>query len=157
MPMKAQFIILMFVSTNLFGIKDTTRFKFIERESSRILNAIDTHLKYDEFYAIEYYMADTLHLAVDKKLYECSPSYAIEVLQRTRAVIKNNNYKYQLKTKDEDDGTSIHDYIYYGYNKHIIKGGYTVYDRYQVTLEFTEYKKKIIFIAIILSIVEDED
>jgi hypothetical protein len=145
-------ILLVTGSIGLYGsIKDTTRYKLNIKESSRILAAIDNHIKYDEFDVIEYYLTDTLFIVMDRKMYQCNNSYAIDMLKRTRSVIKNNDYKYKLKIVDD----STYDYIYIGYYKHIV-GGYTKYDKYEVTLEFTENKDKIIFIAIILSAMDDD-
>jgi len=149
--MKSLFIIIsMFIYINLFGcIKDTTRYKLNIKETSRILEAINRHIKYDEIYELSYYMLDTLHLAIDRTIYECNPAYAVDLLEKTRKAIKNNDYKYKLKIEQDDD-SSTYSYIYVGYNKHIVNG-YTTYDKYEVTLQFTEYNRKIIFIAIILS------
>lgn len=157
MPMKVRFIILLvFACINLFGgTKDTTHLKFVIKERSRILDAIDKHLKYDEIYAIQCYMSDTLHIVVNRVLYNCNPAYAVEIIENTRRVIKNNDYKYKLKITDEEE-SSTYDYIYYGYNKQKTKDGYTIYDKYQVTIEFVEYKGKIIFVAIILSPVDED-
>src|ERR1035437_10120263 len=77
-------IISTIMCLNLFSItKDTTKYNVKFKQSSEILTVIDEHLKYDEFYAISDYMKDTLHVAINRRLYQCNPEYAVELLQRT--------------------------------------------------------------------------
>jgi flagellin-specific chaperone FliS len=147
-------IISTIMCLNLFSItKDTTKYNVKFKQSSEILTAIDEHLKYDEFYAISGYMKDTLHVAINRRLYQCNPEYAVELLQKVRVGIKNNDYKYDLKVTEDSD-VLMYDYIYIGLSRTITTDGFIKYDKYEVTLQFTEYKNKIIFIAVIISAID---
>jgi hypothetical protein len=147
--MRIPFIILiMFAWINLFGSKDTlkgkddtTKLAFHIKLSSRIFQAIDSYVKYDQFDMIRSYFADTLYMIINRQPYQCNNNYAIEKLEKTRQTIKNNDYKYTLKTLDED----TYRFSYFGYYNH---------DKYEVFLDFVESDNKIIFIGIVISALE---
>ena len=149
--MKLQLIILLtFAWINLFASSDninihrddTTKMPINIIKTSRIFGLLMTHMKYDELEMLRSSFADTLHIVINRQMFICNPSFALEKIEAVRRIIKNNDYKFSLKTIEED----THRFTYLGYFNH---------EKYEVNIDFIENNNMIVFIAIVISAMDE--